>query len=316
VENPIVSVLTLGAGTTPAIGLSGTAPISIVRALDSDICIACGSGVAWLAGTDSFRLDRAIVSNVLLSESNTLEATGASHKALHSDLKFTPEVSTANPSYERPIHSDIYTSTSLSLQTHAGRLNPIASDIDLGKYVALFGEARAQRAINGIVTAGNDGKGGIEVNAMLRKTFDNPPIGELSLLSGTGDVLFDGKALMARTSSTLELLVIGRRLRTYTYRITFSLEPTFTQPEQIWLQRSWNQHVSRGIVQRGEIIPLQTSRGSEEELTLQLPLTSSDTTQFNQSATSWFLAEANDDYGERHVLATGSFSIAPGVFVV
>ena len=65
---------------------------------------------------------------------------------------------------------------------------------------------------------------------------------------------------------------------------------------------------------RGEILPVQTARGSEEELTLQLPILSSDTGQFQSAATSWFVAEANDDYGERHILATGSFTIAPGVF--
>lgn len=313
-ENPIVSVLTLGAGTTPAIGLSGTAPIPIARALKTNLDIS-GTGAIWLAGTNSMRLDQAIASRITLGNTASLEVTGATENAIRSNVRLHPELLNANPSYDRPIASDLTLSHSLAFQARVGRQCPIGSDIDFGKYVALFGEARALRAIDSTITAGTDGTGGIEVNAMLRKTFDNPPLGELSLLLGTGDVLFDGQSLSAQMSATLQLLAIGRRLRTYTYRVTFSLDPTFTKPEHIWLQKSWSQHRSGGMVQRGEIIPIQTHRGSEEELTLQLPLLSSDTTQFQSAATSWFVAEANDDYGERHVLATGSFSIAPGVLV-
>lgn len=314
-ENPIVSVLTLGAGTNPAIGLSGTAPIAIQRALDSELLIPCGSGAAWLAGTDSFRLNRAVHSSLLLSNQNTFEATGASHKAITSSLRLPVEPSSANPSYERPIQSDLRVSRTLGLLARAGRLNPVSSDIDLGRYIDLFGEARALRAINGVVTAGNDGQGTIRVDAALRKTLEFPPLGELSLLTGESDVLFNQQTLVTRQSATLELLVLGKRLRTYNYRVSFSLEPSFTQSEKIWLTRSWSQHRGDGMVQRGEILPMQTARGSEEELTLQLPLLSSDTGRFQSAATSWFVAEANDDYGERHILATGSFTIAPGVFV-
>lgn len=315
-ENPIVSVLTLGAGTNPAIGLSGTAPIPIQRSLDSNVMIPCGSGAVWLAGTGSFRLNRALESNIVLSNQNRLDATGASHRAIKSSLRLPVEASGANPSYERPIKSDLRVSRTLSLLARAGRLNPVNSDIDLGKYVDLFGEARALRAIDSVVTAGNDGLGGVQVNAALRKTLEFPPLGELSLLSGESDVLFNQQTLISRQSATLELLVMGKRLRTYNYRVTFSLEPTFTQPEKVWLNRGWSQHRTSGMIIRGEITPIQTARGSEEELTLQLPLLSGDTAQFQSAATSWFVAEASDDYGERHILATGSFVIAPGVLVV